>query len=228
MKTLALTYLSIILIMLITPVQASVTIQAEINQNIHVTFNFENLNAKIYNETIQQEIFNISTIPKTIEKNLKNVHAHYEPFQNIFDDTERSITVTFYLAGSDIIDITLNKTSMTRIHKVQTEWRKFQVNLTKNFQVDFAEHFGKPIYLWNYSDSEKTYYHEDARSDSLDLSCKFVLPPTATNIHATIDSIIFETPPLPEDILLNSPFLILGALIIVIMATFLYQRIRKK
>lgn len=230
MKTLALTYLSITLIILITPVQASVTMQATINQNIQVTFNFENLNSTIYNQA--KQTFNIATIPGIIVKNLEQqdlTHVQWGYDQDIiFNDPTNSITVAFYLAGSDIIDIILNKTSMTRIHNIQTEWRKFQVNLTQNFQIDFAEHFSRPIYLWNYNDSEKTYYREETGPDSLDLSCKFVLPPTATNIHATMDTIIFETPPLLGDVLLNSPFLILGALIIVIMVTFLFQRVRKK
>ena len=233
MKKLAATYLLLILLVtLITPVHASVKMQATIDQNIHVGFILENINSTIYNETKQNEqIFNITTIPKAIMKNLEQqdltrVKWGYEQ-EIIFDDSTNSIRVEFYLAGSDIISFTFNKTTMTRIYHVQTEWRKFHVNLTHNFSLDFAQYFDAPIANWTYSDSEKAYHYEYAEPDSFDPSCKFVLPAAATNVHAIEDTIIFEVPPLLEDILLNSPFLILGALIIVIIVAFLYRRLRK-
>jgi len=234
MKKLATTHLLLILLItLITPAHASIKIQATINQNIHVVFLFENINSTIYNETKQNEqIFNITTIPKAITKNLEqqdltHVRWSYDPEQQIFDDSTNSIHVEFYLAGSDIINFTFNKTTMNRIYHIQTEWRKFHISLTQNFSLDFTQYFNTPIAQWNYSDSEKSYTYEYTELDTFDPSCKFMLPPTATNVHATEDTIIFEVPPLLEDILLNSPFLILGALIIVIIAAFLYRRLRK-
>jgi len=234
MKKLAATHLLLILLItLITPVHASVTMQATIDQNIHVVFIFENINSTIYNETKQNEqIFNITTIPKAIVKNLEQqdltrVRWGYDPEQQLFDDSTNSIRVEFYLAGSDIISFTFNRTTMARIYHAQTEWRKFHVNLTHNFSLDFAQYFDTPVANWNYSDSEKTYSYKSAELESFDPTCKFMLPSTATNVHAVEDTIIFELPPLLEDILLNSPFLILGALIIVIIVAFLYRRIRK-
>jgi len=130
------------------------------------------------------------------------------------------------LSGSDIITFTFNKTTMARLYQVRTEWRKFNVNLTENFSIDFTKYFGTPMAAWERIDSEKAYYHEYTE-DSLTSSCKFVLPKTATNIQVIGDTIFFETPPLLEDVLLNSPFLILGALIIVIIIAFIYRGIRK-
>lgn len=231
-KLVAAHLLFILFVTLVTPVHASVKIQATIDQNIHVVFILENINSTIYNETKQNEqIFNITTIPNAILKNLEQqdltrVRWGYEQ-EIIFDDSTNSIRVEFYLAGSDIIKFTFNKTNMNRIYHVQTEWRKFQVNLTHNFSLDFAQYFDTPIANWTYSDSEKAYYYEYTELDSLDPSCKFVLPAAATNVHVTEDTIIFEVPPLLEDILLNSPFLILGVLIIVIIVAFLYRRLRK-
>jgi len=233
MKKLAATHLLLfLLVTLIAPVHASVTMQATIDQNIHIVFIFENINSTIYSET--KQTFSITTIPNAIMKNLEQqnltrVTWSYDPEQQIFDDSTNSTRVEFYLAGSDIISFTFNRTTMARIYHVQTEWRKFHVNLTHNFSLDFAQHFDRPVADWNYSDSEneKAYYYESTELASFDPTCKFVLPPTATNVHAVEDTIIFEVPPLPEDILLNSPFLILGALVIVIIVAFLYRRIRK-
>ena len=234
MKKLAATHLLLaLLVTLITPVHASLKMQATIGQNIRVVFILENINSTIYNETRQNEqIFNVTTIPKAIVKNLEQqdltrVRWGYDPEQKIFDDSTNSMRVEFHLAGSDIINFKFNKTTMARIYHVQTGWRKFRVNLTHNFSLDFAKYFGTPVANWTYSDSEKAYYYESAEPESFDPSCKFVLPATATNVYTIEDTIIFEVPPLLEDVLLNSPFLVLGALIIVIIVAFLYRRLRK-
>jgi hypothetical protein len=233
-KIAAASILLILFVALIMPVHASVTMEATIDQSIHVVLNFENVSSTIYNEIKQnKQSFNVTTIPLIIVNNLKQqgltrVRSGYS--QEIgFDDSTNSIHVEFFLAGSDIITFTFNKTTMVRLYQVRTEWRKFNINITENFPVDFAKYFGTPIVQWDRidSESEKAYYFEYTGLDSFTPSCKFVLPTTATNIHATGDTIFFETQPLLEDVLLNSPFLILGALITVIIIAFIYRRIRK-
>ncbi|MCK5562943.1 hypothetical protein KAI30_02125, partial [Candidatus Bathyarchaeota archaeon] len=103
----------------------------------------------------------------------------------------------------------------------------FNVNLAENFSINLNEYFGTPIADWDYIDFEKAYYFEYTGPDSFTASCKFVLPATSINIQTTGDTIFFEAPPLLADVLLNSPFLILGAIIIVIIVAFIYRRIRK-
>ena len=230
MKKLVATHLLLILfVALIMPVHASVTMEATIDQSIHVILNFENVNSTIYEEI--KQTFNVTTIPLIIVKNLKQqglTRVRWGYSQEIgFDDSTNSIHVEFFLGGSDIITFTFNKTTMARRYQVGTEWRKFNANLAENFSINFNEYFGTPIADWNYIDSEKAYHYEYTGSDSFTPSCKFVLPTTATNVQALGDTIFFETPPLLEDVLLNSPFLILGALIIVIIVAFIYRRIRK-
>ena len=233
MKKIAVTHLLLILfVALIMPVHASVTMKATIDQSIHVILNFENVNSTIYGEIKQnKQTFNVTTIPLIIVKNLKQqglTQVRWDYSQEISsDDSTNSIHVEFFLSGSDIITLTLNKTTMTRLYQVRTGWRKFHVNLTEKISIDFTKYFGTPIAEWNYTDSEKAYYYEYREQDSFTSSCKFVLPETATNVYATGDTIFFETPPLLEDVLLNSPFLILGALIIVIIIAFIYRRVRK-
>ena len=233
MKELAGVHLLFILfVALIMPVHASVTMEATIDQSIHVVLNFENVNSTIYDEIKQnKQTFNVTTIPLIIVKNLEQqglTRVRWGYSQEIdFDNSTNSIHAEFFLTGSDIITFTFNKTTMARLYQVRTEWRKFDVSLTENFPGNFINYFGTPIIQWNYIDSEKAYYFEYRGPDSFTASCKFVLPETATNIHATGDTIFFETPPLLEDVLLNSTFLILGALITVIIIAFIYRRIRK-
>jgi len=235
MRKLVVTYLLLILlIILITPVHASVKMQATIDENVHVVFILENITSTIYDEIKQNEpIFNITTIPRTIikileDQDLTRATYGYDPEKGIiFNDTARSLHIEFFLAGSDIISFTLNEATMNRTYQIQTEWRKFQVDLAQNLTLDFAQYFDTPVSNWIYNDSEKTYHYEYTEADSFDPSFSFVLPPTAHNVQATDDTITFETPSPPEDILLSSPFLILVALIIGIMFAFLYRRVRK-
>lgn len=230
MEKLATAHLLLILfIMLIMPVHASVTMEATVDQSIHVALNFENVSSPIYNEI--KQTFNITTIPLIIEKNLEQqglTRVRWGYSQEIdFNDSTNSIHAEFFLSGSDIITITFNKTTMAKRYQVRTEWRKFHADLAENFSINFNEYFGTPIANWDYIDSEKAYYSEYTELDAFTPSCKFVLPKTAININAAGDTIFFEVPPLFEDVLLNSPFLILGALITVTIIAFIYRKIRK-
>ena len=227
--------LVVLLVTLVTPAYASVTIQATMDQNIHVVFDFQNIDSIIYNETIRQHLFNVSTIPRAIEesleeKDLKNVECIYDPTQEIFDDSTRSIHVDFLLVGSDIIRITINKTTTNKIYNVRTDWRKFHVNLTDDYALDFNEYFGKPIAEWEFENKTMParYCYNHTSSIEFDPICYFILPSRAINPHIAedMDTIVFELPlPLGES-LLSSPFLILVALIVVSVVAVLYRKIR--
>jgi len=234
MRKLALAHLLffLLLITLITPAYASVKIQAVIDQDVHVAFDFENINSTVYWIIQGEKLINETTIPSKIrenleQKNLTKVDFFTEP--PVFDDSTFSIHVAFYLTGSDVMNFTVNTELMTKTYYVRTDWRNFQINITEEFSLDFAESFGKPIEEWtrqdNYTLNDKTrpaYYY-----NSTDSLCYFILPAEATNVHAVEDTIIFDIPMPFEDSLLNSPFLILGALIVVIIAFSLYRKVKK-
>ena len=234
-ELIATTLLIVLLIALITPACASVSIQASINQNIHVVFDFQNIDSTIYNETVRQDLFSVSTIPQAIEesleeRDLRDAECIYDPTQGIFEDSTRSIRVEFLLIGSDIIYVTINKTTMNKIYNVRTDWRKFHVNLTDDYVLDFSEYFGKPMAEWEFENktTPARYYCNDTFSIDFDPLCYFTLPSKAINPHIAedMDTIVFELPlPLGES-LLNSPFLILVALIIVNAVAVLYRKIR--
>jgi len=228
--------LLVLLVTLVTPVYASVTIQATIDQNIHVVFDFQNINSTIYDEAIQQQLFNASTIPRAIEENFeqrdqKSAECMYDPTQAIFDDSTRSIHVEFLLFGSGIISVAFSKTTMNKIYSVRTDWRKFHANLTDNYVLDFNQYFGKPIAEWEFENktTPARYYYNHTSSIEFDPICHFILPSRAINPHVAedMDTIVFELPlPLGES-LLSSPFLVLVALIIVNVVAVLYRKIRK-
>jgi len=230
------TLLLVLLVVMITPSFASVSIQATIDQNIHVVFNFQNIDSTIYNETIRQDSFCVSTIPQAIEESLeerelRNAECIYDPTQEIFEDSTRSIRVEFLLIGSDIIYVMINKTTMNKIYNVRTDWRKFHVNLTDNYVLDFSEYFGKPMAEWEFENktTPARYYCNNTSSIKSDPICYFTLPSRAINPHVAedMDTIVFELPLPVGESLLNSPFLILVALIILNVVAVLYRKVRR-
>jgi len=232
MRKLALAHLLffLLLVTLITPAYASVKIQAVIDQDVYIAFYFDfEDNPTVYWIIQGENLITETTIPNKIreQKNLTNVDFFTEPV--VFDDSTFSIYVAFYLSGSDILNFTVNTELMTRTYYVRTDWRNFHIDITDEFSLDFAEYFGKPVEEWtrqdNYTLNEKAhtaYYHNFTGS-----LCYFILPAAATDVQAVKDTIIFDLPMPFEDSLLNSPFLILGTLIVIIIASSLYRKVRK-
>lgn len=229
-----------LLFALITPVYASVTMQAIIDEDVCVTFDFKNLDSMIYWTIYNRSLITESTIPDIIMKNLRQqnlTHVSYytpAPARALnYTSESLSLRVTFYLYGSDILNFTVDTESMRRTYYVRTDWRKFQFNVTDGISLDFDKYFDKPVDEWrriNYTldgGVHPAYYHNFTGSTLLDPLCYFILPAEATNVQAVKDTIMFELPPSFEDSMLNSPFLILGAIIVVIVASSLYRKVRK-
>ena len=224
--------------LLVTHGHASVEIQAWIDESLYVTFSFEKINSTIYEEIKQQQLlFNETSIPQIIMNGLKQrklTHVEFYTTELNFDDSSKSIRGAFYLSGSDVLSFTFNRTTMAKIYTVRTDWRNFHVNLTRALSLNFTEYFGKPLEQWqriNYTDFENrmhpAYHYNYTEPAPFEPRCYFILPTTATNPRAVADTVIFELPPSTEDNLLNSPFIILGTLIVVNIALVLYRKMRK-
>jgi hypothetical protein len=222
--------LSLLLFLLVASVHASVSVESTVGDNIFVVYNFENLDPAVYNETIANpQLFNSSTIPQIIVKNLENqglTNVNYGVQPNVQDFATKTIRVSFYLGGSDIMGFTVNRTTMNRDYQVKTEWRNFQVNLTSSFSINFAQYFAESVEEWQKT-NPTTFYIETHGTDFFDkVSFKLTLPATATNVQAQGNTITYELSPSFEDILLGSPFLILAALIIIVAIVLIYRRIK--
>ena len=237
-KMVAASLLCFIFFFLITPIYASVTVEGLIEQDIHVVYAIENIYSTLYERILEQKIFKASTIPTAIEtyleeQNLDEVTLDYDLTQEIFNNSTKSIRVEFYLSGSDILDSTVDRAAWAKTYNVETEWRKVHVNLTDDFSLNFAEYFQEPVSEWqfiNYTINgavHPSYLYNYPDSTTLDPLCRFALPTKATNIHATQDTIIFELPLPLEDNLINSPFLVLGVLVIINTVLIAYRKIRR-
>lgn len=224
--------ITILIVSLVLQVNASSnTIKATVDDSLFITYDFESLDPLIYNQTKSNpQLFNISTIPQIITKNLeqknqKLVRTGLVPQTNIYDDDNHSIRISFFLGGSDIVSFTVNKTTMKRTYEVKTEWRKFQVNLTDNFSIDFAQHLAKPVAEWQKT-NETTFYFENKETGTFDMFFYLVLPASASNVSVQGDTVFYDMPPRFEDQLLNSPFLILGALAVALAIVLIYRKAR--
>ena len=233
-KLLLFPLVAILLLALTTPVYASVELEAKIGEEIDVTMKFRELNSTVYG-LIKDEIENnetkiLDTIRKNLEaRNLPNVEYLWKPVY--FNDTENSITVSFSLSGSDILNLTFSTDTMRQRFHVRTDWRKFELNLTDDFLLDFTEYFGKPLSDWNFEDEPYlAYYYNYTGTVPFDPICYFILPREATEVHVADDmeTIVFELPPSLGESLLNSPFLILGIIIVAIIVSSLYRGVTKR
>lgn len=228
MKKLIAPYILFILIITqIVLANSSITMETTINQNVHVTFKFVDIEPQLYSE-IKNQGFNTSTIPNAIEGELKrqkltDARVIYDLNQQIFKDDTHSIHLEFLLAGSDILSYTSDRTGMSRTFQVRTDWRKFQVNFAQNLSLNFEEHFRAPLTEWQQVDLG----FEKSIESPFEMSFRFILPEEAFDIQAEDNTIIFKVPPVFEDTLLNSPFLILGVIIIANIIFMAYRKARK-
>jgi len=227
MKKLIISYILFILVATPTVLADSVTVEVSISESLYVTFNYTTNIPELYEE-IKTQGFGASTIPNVIEEkfeqqNLTNARVIYDLNQKVFDNATSSIHVEFLLTGSDIISHTLSATDLTRTFQVRTDWRKIQVSLTQNFSLNFKEYFEAPLTEWQQVNGiafEKIV-------ENPQMSFRFILPENAVEVQAEEDTVIFKVPPAFEDRLLNSPFLILGAIIIANIIFAAYRKARK-
>ena len=222
---------SILLILSATPLVTAdsvVTIDATISESLYVNFNLANIEPELYDE-IQAQGFDVSTIPNIImesfeQENLASARVIYDLNQEIFNDDLHSIRVGFHIAGSDIISYTLNETSMTRTFRVRTDWRNFEVSFAQDFSIDLEEAVGVPLTEWQQVNDSA---FERSVDSPFEMLFQFLLPEGAVDVHLDNDVIVFNVPLAFEDTLLNSPFLILGAIVIAIMIFVAYRKARK-
>lgn len=230
-KTAYLTLATILILSVIIPVNASTSAtKVTVDDSLFVTYDFENLNSTLYNQIKTNTQFNISTIPQTIKQNMeqkdqKLVNWWPGPQTNMYDDANNAIHISFFLGGSDIISFKVNGTTLKRSYELNTEWRKFQISLTNNLTLNFAQYLDKGVADWQKTNAT-TFYYENKQTGTLEITFSIVLPSSASNIRVQGDTISYDMPPRLEDQLLNSPFLILGAIAVALVIALIYKKTR--
>lgn len=216
----------------------SVTSKSFVDDSLFVTYNFAGFNESVYGQIKSNIQFNETTIPETIvdsmtKRDLKQIAWSPSPVPILYDDGNRTIDVSFYLRGTDVIAYSINRTSINRNYKVLSDWQKFQVNLASDVSVDFRIAFNKTVSEWqkvNYTDASQNihpaFYYRNNETSVPDVSFYLVLPSAASNVQVNGDTVTFEMPVMLGDQLLSSPLLVLAAIIIILAIVVLYRKAR--
>ena len=205
--------------------KGEITGNVSVGESLFVTFEFKGLDQEVYDQALTQ--FTAQRIPETIAGNLeeKNQTVLWGTATLEHDNASRMIRSSFYLGGSGIVGFTVNKTTLKRVYEVKTDWRKFKVNITDSFWVDFASALAAPVAEWQKTDAT-TFYYENRNTGTLDVIFYLALPASATGVRVEDDKVLYEMPPLLEDQLLGTPFLVLIALAVALLIVLLYRKVR--
>ncbi len=230
-----------VLFLLVLSFGLSTPVQAAAEQRIYIVIDFENIASPIYDAVKEnRDLFNATTFPRIFVENLKRylTDVTHSPLdaELKFNDSARSMQASFSLSGSDIIIFTVNRETMARTYQVNTNWRIFEVGIEDEngssvFSLNLTD-FSEPVAQWekaNYTlhgSNHTAYFHEYSNPLTYDATFYFVLPAEATDPQVDGDTVTYELPPAPGDVLLNSPFLVMGVLIAVAVGFVLYRKIR--
>ncbi len=219
---------AIMVVLAAVPVDAEeFTVNVSIDDSLFVTYEFTNLDPTVYEQA--RIGFPAERIPQTIanyfEANNQTIRWGLGSLPLDFVDADHAIRNSFFLSGSPIMDFNLNRTTLRRVYEVTTDWRKFKVNLTDNYSIDFAQRLAKPVAEWQ-KPNATTFYLESKETDTPDILFYVVLPKSALEVRAVGDTVFYEVQPYLEDLLLGTPFLILIALVVALVIILLYRKIR--
>jgi hypothetical protein len=206
-------------------VNGEITGNVSVGDDLFVTFEFKDLDQSVYDQAKLQ--FTAEKIPEIIvnyyEQRNQTVGTRALPLDP--EDASRTIRTSFYLGGSAVVSLTVNKTTLRRVYEVKTDWRKFKVNLTDGYSVDFAQYAAKPVAEWQ-KPNDTTFYLENRDTGTLDVLFYLVLPSSASAVRVEQDTVFYEVPVVLEDVFLGTPFLILIALAVALVIILLYRKAR--
>jgi hypothetical protein len=210
----------------------SVTVDTSINRDVHVVFTFSNITLTTYIGINSSRVFNETTIPNMLMSTmLRNGHVgvNYSAQSISFNNTALTVVAAFNLAGPNIINSTLDRGAKVEIFHVNTVWREFYLNMTKDFHFNFTQVLAKPFSEWTSKSSGGiTSYSYSQTTSEAGFSASFHLPLNASSVVVFKDSIIFDLPYEPsfEDNFVNSPIIILVALAVVGVIVLIYRKVR--
>jgi len=142
----------------------------------------------------------------------------------ISNDTARSIEVICSLADEKIHQkVDMNKT--LQIIRVKTEWMKFNLPLTQNVSIDFAQLLSSKVSAWNKTDNGYIY---TSTSDFGKVTFEIVGPSSTISFYVDVDgeTVIFELPLSESDLFISSPYIMLVIVIILILIAIVYRKLR--
>jgi len=206
---------------------AEIKVDVKIDESLFVTYEFSNLDPSVYEQA--RLGFTPEKIPEAIADNYletrnQTIRWGLSPSPLESNDNTRTIRNSFYLSGSSIVSFTLNKTTLKPVYEIKTDWRKFKLNLTSSYSIDFAQRLAEPAARWQ-RPTATTFNYENKETDAPDIVFNIALPDSASAVRVQGDTIFYEGQPRLEDQLLGSPFLILGSLTVALIIILLYRKV---
>ena len=210
----------------------SIAVETSLNQDFHVVFSFSNINATVYGNLESNALMNKDTLPAAlyhgmVQKGLLKVEYYSQSIS--FNDTTDTIVTTFNLRGPSMVNSTIDRGTSVENFRMNTEWRKFYLNITEGFTSNFTRLLTKPLSSWtNATENGVTGFHYSNIMDGVPISFALKLPSHASNVVTVEDTVTFDTPYTPSvtDQFINSPSIILIAFAIAGMIIYFYRKVR--
>ena len=211
---------------------ASLEVRAQIYPDgVSVEIELANLNASIYEGLrAHAEVFNETTVPMAVVEHLREGGLEEVAFLQpsiVFNDTERTVRMSFVLVGRDLMSFRFNTTSMTRIYEVNASWRKTDIDVVceegRLISLNFSSYFGAPLRDWEVveldlggGDVRSALLLNSTAETLFDPLCYLILPRGAKLLEAREDTVVFEMPKDPLDAFMASaiwPLLVVMAVV---------------
>ncbi|HIE14538.1 TPA: hypothetical protein EYP70_04640 [Candidatus Bathyarchaeota archaeon] len=223
--------------------QASLKVDAYIDDWVRIVIKLENLNSTVYSALTVPQIFNETTIPETIakefkKKGFKRIYYHLSNIK--YDPVSLSIEVSFYLTGLDVLSFEFDKSTMTRIYRLNTDWRYISIDIIsmdgkKVLNINFRRYFKAFVEEWNrteFTDEagnvHTVFIYSYTEPSAVRNTFKIILSPGAENVECIGDMIFYRmSPSLIENVILSPIITILGMVLLVNLA-FALNQMRKE
>ena len=197
--------------------------------SISIHIELSNLNATLVEKIANfSSALNETTIPEAIVDAIGEGVFYIDPSLAI-NETTRTMRASFKLLGRALMDFEFNKTSMARMYKVRTSWRRTDVEAWYNktlmvVRLNFSSFFKKPLRKWEHLTNYELGPGDIREALLLNATVRdalfengtgraiwfFVLPRGAKFLRAVKEGgeefLIFEMPPEPLEIFMASPF----------------------
>ena len=223
-----------LLVLLSSALVAEALANAEVEALIDVGSISVRIELSDINATLMGKIANFSsalnetTIPEAVVDAIGEGVFYVEP-SIALDEEARTINASFKLLGQALMDFEFNRTSMAKMYKVRTSWRKTDVEAWYNktlmiVRLNFSSFFKRPLRKWEHVRDYELGPGDVREALLLNITVRdalfengtgratwaFVLPRGARFLRAVQEGeeefLVFEVPPGPLEILMASPF----------------------
>jgi len=215
--------------------------------SVSVRIELSNVNSTLFERiTNYSSALNETTIPEAIVNAIGEGAFYVDPAIAL-NGTTRTISASFKLLGSALMDFEFNRTSMARTYRLRTSWRKTDVEAWYNrtlrvVKLNFSSFFGKPLRKWEHlahyelapGDIREALLLNTTVRDGLfengtgRATWIFVLPRGAKFLRAVREGneefLLFEMPPEPLDAFMASPFWPFLIIVVAVGAAVAYRR----